>query len=141
MTGLELRLIMDVSEAASHTASPHSRRLPAPRYAMIALLALTTLFVFADQNLMAPNLTAIARSFGFTDEERDQKLGGDIAVAFFLLGAPISLMVGAMTDEFNRKNLFVAVVLLGEGPCLATGERRYVPACANPEVNSPVAPA
>ena len=41
-------------------------------------------------------------------------------MAFFLLGAPISLLVGALTDSFNRRNLFVAVVLLGEGPCLAT---------------------
>ena len=41
-------------------------------------------------------------------------------MAFFLLGAPISLLVGALTDSFNRRNLFIAVVLLGEGPCLAT---------------------
>jgi len=84
------------------------------------LLAVTTTFVFADQNLMAPNLSAIARDFNMTDEERDQKLGGDVAIAFFLLGAPVSLLVGALTDSFNRRNLFVAVVLFGEGPCLAT---------------------
>ena len=45
---------------------------------------------------------------------------GDIAVAFFVLGAPIALLVGALTDTFNRRNLFVAVIVLGEGPCLAT---------------------
>jgi hypothetical protein len=62
-----------------------------------------------------------------SDEERDQKLGGalkaplprkhttdacglgNIAVAFFLLGAPVSLLVGYLTDTFNRRNLFVAV--------------------------------
>jgi predicted MFS family arabinose efflux permease len=48
-------------------------------------------------------------------------------VAFFLLGAPISLLVGALTDSFNRRNLFVAVVLLGEGPCLATAFVRSYP--------------
>ena len=32
------------------------------------------------QNLMAPNLTAIAKDFGFSDEERDRKLGGEIAL-------------------------------------------------------------
>ena len=40
------------------------------------------------QNLMAPNLTAIAHEFGLSDAERDAKLGGEIAFAFFLLGAP-----------------------------------------------------
>jgi len=56
----------------------------------VALLALTTLFLFADQNLMAPNLTAIAKDLGLSDAERDKKLGGDIAVAFFVLGAPVA---------------------------------------------------
>jgi len=41
----------------------------------------------ALQNLMAPNLTAIANDFGFTAAERDQKLGGEIALGFFVLGA------------------------------------------------------
>ncbi len=41
-------------------------------------------------------------------------------MAFFVLGAPIALLVGALTDSFNRRNLFVAVIALGEGPCLAT---------------------
>ena len=86
----------------------------------VALLALTTLFLFADQNLMAPNLSAIAADLGMTEAERDKKLGGDIAVAFFVLGAPVALLVGALTDSFNRRNLFVAVVVLGEAPCLAT---------------------
>eukprot|EP00961_Rhodomonas_salina_P189406 2555339-Rhodomonas_salina.4 len=35
---------------------------------------------------MAPNLTAIAEDFGFTPEERDRKLGGDVAMVFFLVG-------------------------------------------------------
>jgi hypothetical protein len=78
----------------------HSRR----SYWAVALLAVTTTFVFADQNLMAsppwccrkrcplrpsrlttshflvltqaPNLSAIAKEFNMSDEERDQKLGG-----------------------------------------------------------------
>ena len=37
-----------------------------------------------------------------------------------MLGAPIALLVGALTDSFNRRNLFVAVVVCGEAPCLAT---------------------
>ena len=90
----------------------------------------------------------IAREFHFTDAERDQRLGGDIALAFFCLGAPVALLCGwlarlppprpalaeaaprltrfaalgwgAQGDQFNRKRLFVAVVVLGAAPCLGT---------------------
>ena len=40
------------------------------------LLSAAVFVIFADQNLMAPNLTQIARDFGMNDEERDRKLGG-----------------------------------------------------------------
>jgi hypothetical protein len=61
----------------------HERRVA------VILLCLCTILVFADQNLMAPNLTAMARDFHFDDLQRDQKLGGDIALAFFVLGAHV----------------------------------------------------
>jgi hypothetical protein len=50
----------------------------------VALFSACTILLFADQNLMSPNLTAIATDFGFSNEERDQKLGGQIALAFFV---------------------------------------------------------
>lgn len=37
-----------------------------------------------------------------------------------MLGAPVALLVGALTDVTHRTRLFVAVVCLGEAPCLAT---------------------
>lgn len=88
----------------------------------VALFAVTTVLLFADQNLMAPNLTAIARTFAMTDAERDQKLAGDIALAFFVLGAPASLVVGCLGDDprYNRAHLFGLTVGLGEGACLLT---------------------
>lgn len=87
----------------------------------IVLLGIISLFLFADQNLLAPNLTQIAREFGFTDLERDRKLGGDIALVFWLFGGAITLVVGWLTDRLPRRPLFVAVVLIGELPCLLTG--------------------
>ena len=47
-------------------------------YISIALLFALSFFLFADQNLMGPNLTQIATDFGFNDIERDVKLGGEI---------------------------------------------------------------
>ena len=50
------------------------------------LICIATLFVFADQNLLAPNMSAIAKEFHFSDVEKDWKLGGELAVGFFILG-------------------------------------------------------
>lgn len=39
------------------------------------MFSLMAALVFADQNLLAPNLTQAAQSFGFDDTERDIYLG------------------------------------------------------------------
>jgi len=84
------------------------------------LYLLTTSLLFADQNLLSPNLSAIAEEFGFNDIERDKLLGGDIAIAFFMVGVPASFLVGCLADVVNRSLLFLWVILVGEGSCLAT---------------------
>ena len=55
-------------------------------YISIALLFALSFFLFADQNLMGPNLTQIATDFGFNVIERDVKLGGEISLVFWLIG-------------------------------------------------------
>ena len=91
----------------------------ARRRAMI-LFSITTVLLFADQNLMSPNLTAIAEELGMDEYERDRKLGGDISLAFFLLGAPASMLVGCLADQSDRSLLFAATVGIGELACLGT---------------------
>lgn len=86
----------------------------------VILFSLTTILLFADQNLMAPNLSAIAREFDFDDEEKDRKLGGDISLAFFLLGAPASVFIGCLADTAERPFVFACTVLIGEGACFAS---------------------
>ena len=49
------------------------------------LICLTVFFLFADQNLLAPNLSLIAAEFNFNDMERDEKLGGNISFGFFVV--------------------------------------------------------
>ncbi len=92
-------------------------------YAVI-LLAVINLFLFADQNLMAPNLTQIAHDFGFDALQRDVKLGGNISLVFWVLGAVVTLGIGYFTDMMSRKKLFIAVVLVGGIPCFLTGFAR-----------------
>jgi len=86
----------------------------------VSLYTLTTILLFADQNLLSPNLSAIAEEFQFDDFERDKKLGGDIALAFWILGAPASFLIGCLADQTDRSVLFGITVAIGEGACLAT---------------------
>mmetsp|Transcript_5873 Transcript_5873/g.9687 ORF Transcript_5873/g.9687 Transcript_5873/m.9687 type:complete len:655 (+) Transcript_5873:171-2135(+) len=85
-----------------------------------ALLCCTVFFLFADQNALAPNLSAIADEFGMSEKERDEKLGGYIAFGFFIVGGPVALLVGYFTDTVNRAVLFALVVAFGESSCFAT---------------------
>jgi MFS family permease len=87
----------------------------------VALLALMAMCLFADQNLMAPNLTQIAEEFGFGPVERDTRLAGDISLWFWLVGGLTSVGVGYLTDRVNRARLIAAVVFLGAIPCFLTG--------------------
>jgi MFS family permease len=86
----------------------------------VALFSLTLFFLFADQNLLAPNLDQVADEFNMSDHERDRKLGGDIALGFFLVGAPVALLVGYMADIVKRNILFSFVVVFGSICALCT---------------------
>ncbi len=52
--------------------SPRSgHRIPSlQRYYMVTIFTLTASLLYADQNLMAPNLSIIAEEFGFNEEEK-----------------------------------------------------------------------
>ena len=53
-----------------------------------------------------------------SDIERDQKLGGQIALGFFLIGGFVSLGAGYLADTTNRVYLYFSIVLLGELSCI-----------------------
>ena len=80
-------------------------------------MGLISFFMFADQNLLGPNMTSIAEEFNIVDR-KDQLLGGLIPLSFWLLGGTVSLLIGFLTDIFSRKTLFTLVVFIGEIPCL-----------------------
>lgn len=75
-------------------------------------------FVMTSQNVMAPNLTAVADSFGLDSAGRDTILGGWMSTAFFLIGGPMSVVVGYLVDVSNRKDLFLSVMFLGNAVIL-----------------------
>ena len=59
---------------------------------------LTLILLYADHNLLSPNLTQIANEFGMSEQERDTKIGGQFSLAFYLLGVPSSLLFGWISD-------------------------------------------
>lgn len=107
----------DENVSLSGLARSLSCRL-SPRSWTTVMICLTVFCIYADQNILAPNLSAIAQDFGFTDKERDQKLGGYIAVGFFIVGGPAALLIGYLADFCNRTVLFGLVVILGESSTL-----------------------
>ncbi|MBM2809534.1 MAG: transporter [Chloroflexi bacterium] len=88
----------------------------------LVLFTVLIALLYADQNLMAPSLTAIGGEFGFSRSEIDQRLGADVNLIFWMLGGLTTLGVGYAADRgSNRKWLLVAVALLGQSACLASG--------------------
>jgi MFS family permease len=81
----------------------------------------------ADQNLLAPNLTAIGNEFHFSRAEIDKRLGADVNLVFWMLGGVVTLFIGYLTDRadlarfISRKFLLFLVALCGQLACLASG--------------------
>ena len=98
-----------------------SSQLDRRDYLSLSLLFILSFFLFADQNLMGPNLSQIAAEFGFNDLERDIKLGGEISLVFWLIGGFFTLFFGYFTDIASRKKLLIISMLFGEIPCFLTG--------------------
>jgi predicted MFS family arabinose efflux permease len=96
----------------------------------LVLFTVIIALLYADQNLMAPSLTAIGQEFGFTRAQIDQHLGADVNLVFWMLGGTVTLAIGYLADRvdassrLNRKWMLVVVALLGQAACLASGLAR-----------------
>ena len=66
---------------------------------------------------MAPSMSAMAADFHMTDQEKDEKLGGEISIGFFIVGGLVGLAVGWAVDSathlISRTKLFALIVVLG----------------------------
>ena len=78
----------------------------------VALLVACVVLIHSEQNLLAPNMSAVASSFGMSDADKDQKLGGGLAASLFLVGAPAAVLVGMAADGWARRVDLLVLVLL-----------------------------
>lgn len=99
------------------TSNPKEGR---QRCIIVSVYLLTLCLLYADSFLLAPNLTQVAEEFGFDKDERDAKLGGQISLAYFLVGAPAAILVGWLADSIHRSPLFAIVTFIGEAACFST---------------------
>lgn len=103
--------------------------------ATVAALMVGGFFIGATQNLMAPNLSAVAAAFGLSPAEKDLVLGGWMSSAFFIVGAPMSILFGILADRSHRVQLFVlmcavaGVISAGTGAAFAVYQLLLLRAC------------
>jgi len=91
-----------------------------PQFRSVLIYCFLTLWVNADINLLAPNLTQVQQYFNMTSDERDLLLGGYVPLVFYLVASVSSIVFGALGDTGNRTRLLFFVIVLGEVGCLAT---------------------
>ena len=117
-----------------------------PSVFFLGMVVLLNVFLFADQNLLAPVLTPIAREYGWLDlfengtvqleplntskgviyvekvdtPKADLYLAGYIPLGFWIIGGIASIFMGVLADTGNRRNLLGLVAGLGAASSLAT---------------------
>lgn len=85
------------------------------QYRSLLPLAAAQMFLLADQPLLPVNMSSVAEEFGMHGAERDEKLGGTVAVVFFSTGAVASLLAGRLADVAPRRWLLAFFLLVGGG--------------------------
>lgn len=77
-------------------------------------------FMYSVHNLIAPNMTAIAKLFHFNDYERDAYIGGELTLFFYFPGVFGALLAGVLSGILDRRLLLAALAILTSVACLLT---------------------
>lgn len=85
---------------------------------MIVLISLC--LMYSVHNLIAPNMTAMAKVFHFNAYERDTYLGGELTLFFYFPGVFGALLAGVLSGLFERRLLLAALALLTSLSCFIT---------------------
>jgi MFS family permease len=86
-----------------------------------AMLCFTCLaLVYSVQNLIAPNMTAVASMWNFTPVERDEFLGGQLTLLFYAPGVVVAIIFGYLSGVYSRKSLLVMLISMTAVPTFLT---------------------
>lgn len=79
-------------------------------------------FMYSVHNLLAPNMTNVARLFHFNKFERDAYIGGELTLAFYIPGVVGSLVAGVLSGVADRRLLLAVLACLTALACLLTAD-------------------
>lgn len=85
------------------------------KFALTLLMIMTTL-LYADQLIMSAIIPELSGEFAVPSTTL-----GFIGSAFIIVGIVVSLLFGYISDKRSRKSLLIALILVGEIPCILTG--------------------
>jgi len=77
-------------------------------------------FMYSVHNLIAPNMTAIAKLFHFNAYERDAYIGGELTLFFYFPGVFGALLAGILSGILDRRLLLAHLAVLTSIACLLT---------------------
>jgi len=100
--------------------SPVARLGVDSRSLSITIVLVSLGFMYSVHNLIAPNMTAIARLFHMNNYERDAYIGGELTLFFYFPGVLGALLAGVLSGVLDRRLLFAALALLTSVTCLIT---------------------
>mmetsp|Transcript_107331 Transcript_107331/g.308882 ORF Transcript_107331/g.308882 Transcript_107331/m.308882 type:complete len:519 (+) Transcript_107331:200-1756(+) len=95
--------------------------IEAMHWSSVTIVLFTVASMYSVHNLVAPNLTTIARIFHFDDAERDAYVGGELAMCFYLPGVLGALLAGILSGLMQRKLLLAALSMSTGLACLLSG--------------------
>lgn len=88
----------------------------------VAIVLVCLGFIYSVHNLIAPNMTAIAKLFHFNDFERDAYIGGELTLFFYLPGVLGALVAGVLCPFLDRSLLLAVLSCQTSAACILTSQ-------------------
>lgn len=86
----------------------------------VAIMLVALGFMYSVHNLIAPNMTAIAKLFHFDNYERDAYIGGELTLFFYFPGVLGAVLAGILSGLMERRLLLSGLAIITSITCLMT---------------------
>jgi len=115
-----VRLLPRSSKGGDEEAIAESNTKDATQKYSVWMVLVALGFMYSVHNLIAPNMTAIAKLFHFNNYERDAYIGGELTLFFYFPGVFGALLAGVLSGIVDRRLLLAALSVLTSIACLLT---------------------